>query len=81
MDRLATVLGKDQPVAGKAQLFQCRGDDVEGPFVLRGDARAPDHPGGKRRRVDSGFDHSRNSSLIEVLARVRSSTVLTMTAQ
>jgi len=81
VDRLAATLGEDQPVAGKAQLFQCHSDDVERTFIFRGDARPADQLGGKRRRVDSGIAHSRNSSLIEVLARVPSSTVLTMTVQ
>ncbi len=78
---LITATAKDQPMADEAKPLQCRGDDVERAFVLRGDAGPADQRGGQRRRIESGLAHSRNSSLIEVLARVPSSTFLTMTAQ
>jgi hypothetical protein len=81
VDPVAAVFAKDQPMAGKAELFQGPGDDIECAFVLGGDARPADQRCGDGRRVESGIVHSRSSSLIEVLARVPSSTFLTMTAQ
>ena len=79
-------IAKDQAVTVEPQLLQCGGNEVERALVLRGDARAADQRGGERRgidnrRVESRLAHSRNSSLIEVRARVPASTFLTMTAQ
>src|SRR3954453_3522447 len=80
-DPLGPVLAEHQSMTGEAQLLQCAGDDVERAFVLRGDARAADQRGGERHRVERKLAHSRKRSLIEVRARVLSSTFLTMTAQ
>ncbi len=78
---LVAVTAKDQPMAGETKPLQGSGDDIENALVLRGDAGPANQRGGERRRVESGLAHSRNSSLIEVLARVPSSTFLTITAQ
>ena len=79
--RSEEALAEHQSAAGKAELLQCLGDDVERTLVFRGDARPADQLGGKGGRVEGGVPHSRSRSLIAVLARVCSSTVLTMTAQ
>src|SRR5271155_2682452 len=73
-------IAKDQTVTVEPQLLQCGGNEVERTFILRGDARPADQRGGEFRRVESRLAHSRSSSLIEVRARVPSSTFLTMTA-
>ena len=74
-------IAKDQVVTVEPQLLQCRCDEVERALVLRGDAPATDKRRGEFRRVESRLAHSRSSSLIEVRARVPSSTFLTITAQ
>ena len=74
-------IAKDQAVTIEPQLLQCGRNEVDRAFVLRGDARASDQRCSERRGVESRLAHSRNSSLIEVRARVPSSTFLTMTAQ
>jgi len=81
-DRIgAVVAAEGQAMAGKAEPFEMFGDDVDGAFVPRGDARAADQLGGERHRIDDRVSHSRSNSLIAVLARVCASTVLTITAQ
>ena len=77
----AGAAAKDEAVASEANAFQSLGDDGERALVPRRDARPADQPGGERRRSHIRFVHSRSRSLIEVLARVCSSTFLTMTAQ
>src|SRR5260370_38399665 len=73
-------IAKDQAVTVEPQPLQCSGDEVERALVLRGDARAADQRRGEFRRVERCLAHSRSSSLIEVRARVPSSTFLTIPA-
>ena len=81
-DRVAAILAaKNQPMTGEAKLLELPGDNVERALVARRDTRPADQFGGERCRIEGGVSHSRKRSLIAVLARVCSSTVLTMTAQ
>ena len=81
-DRVAAVVAaKHQAMTGEAEILEMRGDDVDGALVLGGDARPADQLGGECGRIECRVPHSRKRSLIAVLARVCSSTVLTMTAQ
>jgi aryl-alcohol dehydrogenase-like predicted oxidoreductase len=72
-------LRKRHPLAAKAQRLERRLEDTEDALVARRDRRAPDQRLGEGDRIDRG--HPRSNSLIEVLARVFSSTRLTITAQ
>ena len=69
-----------EPRHRKAEPLQSRGERVLRPGILRGDGGATDERLGQRQRIGEPAQ-SRNNSLIEVLARVRSSTRLTITTQ
>ncbi len=74
-------------MAGEAQALEHAGEIGDGAFVLGRDAGPADELGGKLDRIERlvaserGRHQSRSNSLIEVLARVFSSTRLTITAQ
>ena len=79
--RIAAGLGELDGVTGEAQAFERRRKHAMAPSSLGVTLGARISRGGELRRVERGAHQSRNSSLIEVLARVFSSTRLTMTAQ
>ena len=81
-DRVAAILtAKNQPMTGEAKLLKLPCDNVERTLVARRYTRPANQFGGEGCRIEGGVSHSRKRSLIAVLARVCSSTVLTMTAQ
>ena len=73
-------LGKGQPVAGEPEAVKRVLQHVERPGVLGRDAGTADERAAQVKRVDD-VGQSLSRSLIEVLERVFSSTLLTMTAQ
>ena len=77
-------IAERQAMGGEAQLLQHRFQHIQRAGILRGHRRAADQGLGQSEGVDNDllkWHQSRNSSLIEVLARVFSSTRLTITAQ
>ena len=83
VDRRTAGVLEPQPVAGEPQPPQDVGQDVEGAGIDRRHARTANQRLGEGDRLDAHrcAAQSRNNSLIEVLARVFSSTRLTITAQ
>ena len=74
-------IAERQAMGGETQFFQNRFQHIQGAGILGRHRRAADQGLGQGKGVNLGGHQSRNNSLIEVLARVFSSTRLTITAQ